>query len=268
MRTPDKLSPYRLVQERLPRDALYGWRVLCAAVLLNKVDGERAFDALSAVLASWPTPEALADAPAAALTDALRPLGLQARRAESLRSLSRRYVAADWTDPEELPGVGEYGAACWRIFVERELPDEEPRDPFLSAYWFWATRDRRQAALVPRARSGAAFEVGDALLTLDDATALSPGYSTKVLSESLLCGELEGRWVGGLHGWLTTWSALLDWARDRAGSARRRAGERPAQLAVSGRALVAWHARKRKERIDGEQEEAGGDGSERGAADG
>ena len=74
-----------------------------------------------ALLLRWPSPEKLADADGS-LEDTLRPLGMQANRAKTLRAMSKVLEDGEWAAPQDIPGVGPYALACWRIFVERELP--------------------------------------------------------------------------------------------------------------------------------------------------
>jgi hypothetical protein len=51
--------------------------------------------------------------------------------------MSKKYLTSTWKDPKDLPGVGEYAAAAWQMFVEGRLPVECPRDGALSRYYKW-----------------------------------------------------------------------------------------------------------------------------------
>lgn len=226
-------SPYGLIQERVEEGELYGWRVLVASMLLNVTDAERAWPVIQQVLESWQTPEALAGAEPLAVEEVLRELGLKTKRAARLREMSAHF-AAGFVTPRELPGVGDYGALCWQIFVEGEIPQIEPADPYLSAYWWWATRKDRPQGVTKRERSVRDPDVLDVLGAADAA-----GVTIKTVCRALEIGDLDGRWFPGKHGWRTTRRAVHEWMEDKTGSARRRQGETPSQIA-------SWRARARK----------------------
>jgi methyl-CpG-binding domain protein 4 len=128
-----KLSPHRLLQEMVGGDP---WRLLVACILQNKTPGPRAEAAFFALMADYPTPEALAEADVADLEERLRPLGLWRRRARVLVELSRRCITRDWSDPRQLPGVGRYAHDSYEIFVHGNL-DVTPTDRFLLRYLEW-----------------------------------------------------------------------------------------------------------------------------------
>ena len=77
-----------LIQERLARDADYGWRMLVACVLLNRTRGTVAGQTLDAVLERWPTPALLARAAYSDVMNVIMPCGLWVRRSHSLVALS------------------------------------------------------------------------------------------------------------------------------------------------------------------------------------
>jgi hypothetical protein len=222
VQTPSHASPLGLVQESLERGPLHGWRLLVACCLVDRVRGERARPVVAEVLARWPTPSDLALA-GGELERSLRTLGLATRRAKTLRSLSSEWDRGEWLDPSELPGVGAYARTCWAIWVECEVPEEEPSDGWLAAWWRWARAEARGHRVDGRPSSSrpSRLEIraahvdtylGDAVLTCAG-VAKVVGISTRHARELLTDGRLPGRLVAGRRGWVTTLSAVLEWAR-------------------------------------------------------
>ena len=85
------------------------------------------------------------------------------------------------------------------------------------------------------------WRAGDAILTIDDVVIVT-GYSREFLFRELEHGEMAGRFVGGPHSWVTTWQSVLAWARDDQGTARRRGGDLPKQIASTREAAKRRHA--------------------------
>lgn len=111
-------SPHALIEEGLCAGGEHdAWRLLVACVLLNKTTARAARRVLPALFAVAPTPAAAAAADAAALASILRPLGLQNRRAASIVALATAFAAGGWRDPAALPGVGQYAADAYWIFI-------------------------------------------------------------------------------------------------------------------------------------------------------
>jgi methyl-CpG-binding domain protein 4 len=105
------------------------------------VHGSRVRPIIYGFLRKYWTPEKLLNAPPEEVKDLLRPLGLQNRRTRALRMLAVRLVRGDWNVPEDLPGVGSYGAESYRIFVMGELLNE-PKNKELKKYVEWARRSQ------------------------------------------------------------------------------------------------------------------------------
>jgi methyl-CpG-binding domain protein 4 len=120
-----------LVQERVARDRHYPWRVLVCCALLNRTGRSQVRPMFEALFGSCRTP---ADAAGADLASLLKPLGLQNRRAETLRRLSADYAAGK--PPQDCHGVGRYAMDAWAIFVEGRT-DVRPSDHFLRPYLAW-----------------------------------------------------------------------------------------------------------------------------------
>ena len=73
----------------------------------------------------------------AQLVEMLRPLGLHRRRASSIVSFSKEFLRGEWKKPEDLPGVGKYGADAFRIFCRGEWEGVQPKDHALVWYCEW-----------------------------------------------------------------------------------------------------------------------------------
>jgi hypothetical protein len=131
-------SPHGLVQERVPRDGLYPWRVLVLCCLLNRTQRERVRAVTGEVFRRWPTPGAMYTA-GPELERFMRPLGLGPRKARLLRALSLDVLGG--TPHAECAGTGQYALDSLAVFVEGRT-DVEPRDGALSAYVGWARAGR------------------------------------------------------------------------------------------------------------------------------
>jgi A/G-specific adenine glycosylase len=86
------------------------YAILVSEVMLQQTQVERVVPRYVAWLAHWPTVEALAAAPAAAVIREWQGLGYN-RRAVNLHRAAQRVAAQGWPDDlTELPGVGRYTA--------------------------------------------------------------------------------------------------------------------------------------------------------------
>jgi hypothetical protein len=57
--------------------------------------------------------------------------------ASTLCVLSRELGFAQWTDPKDLHGVGQYGSDAYRIFCRGDWRDVNPADKDLAKYHAW-----------------------------------------------------------------------------------------------------------------------------------
>ena len=67
----------------------------------------------------------------------IRPLGLHRRRARTLIDFSVAFLKGAWRRPEELPGIGQYGADAFAIFCEGRWRETVPHDHALLWYTEW-----------------------------------------------------------------------------------------------------------------------------------
>lgn len=243
MKAPATLSPLGLLQEQVERGPLYGWRVLVVCFCLDKVRGSRAGPVVETLFTRWPTPEEMAAAEDD-LEKTLEPLGMQSVRAKNLRAMSAVWRDGEWADPQDLPGVGPYALTAWRIFVDRELPEQEPTDGWLAAYWRWAINTQRPSIKFnrfrrnptplfdgtvltslpdgyinkvtgrpkPKVRRAPEMFMGDAVLTPGQCDYIT-GVAAYVIQYAIRDGKMRGRKAANTY--LTTWRALLDWCEGK-----------------------------------------------------
>jgi A/G-specific adenine glycosylase len=158
------LDWYETVGRPLPwRFTRDPWAILVSEVMLQQTQAARVVPHYERFLARFPTPHALAEAPAAEAIGAWSGLGYN-RRVLALRAAAQVVAEQGWPPPErlqELPGVGPYTAAALGSFawdapmaavdtnVRRviERRDGERRTPRALA--------RRAAELVPEGRAAA-----------------------------------------------------------------------------------------------------------------
>jgi A/G-specific adenine glycosylase len=106
------------------------WAILVSEVMLQQTQVGRVVGRWESFLARWPTPEACAAAPLAAVLREWQGLGYP-RRARDLHDTAAVVVAAGWPDSEtglrSLPGVGEYTARALRVlaFEATSVPPQD-----------------------------------------------------------------------------------------------------------------------------------------------
>lgn len=127
-------SPFGLIQEDLWPDA---WCIILVSMLLNCTRRKQVERVLPEFLRRWPTPAVLLQANPAEVAELCKPLGFANRRTQNVFRMSERFLAGDWNDVRELPGVGEYAAASFEIFCLGKVPQEPPNDHALKQYVTW-----------------------------------------------------------------------------------------------------------------------------------
>lgn len=149
---PLDLERFGLMQERLCHNP---FRLLLATIFLNKTPGQRAMPIFFKMMERYPTPERLAEAEQADITEIIRELGFQNQRARKCIAMAQRWVqdppikGRRWRKPDyptkgdgknvkadeiiddeddrvaweisHLPGLGPYSHDSWRMFCRDEL---------------------------------------------------------------------------------------------------------------------------------------------------
>jgi A/G-specific adenine glycosylase len=106
------------------------WAILVSEVMLQQTQVARVTGRWESFMARWPTPEACAAAPLAAVLREWQGLGYP-RRARGLHDTARVVASGGWPDTEAglrtLPGVGAYTARALRVlaFGESTVPPQD-----------------------------------------------------------------------------------------------------------------------------------------------
>lgn len=123
------------------------WQVLVACQLLNLTTRRQVCQVMPEIIKGWPSPESLAIADENELGAVITPLGLKNRRVKNLIAMAKEYTRGSWGDPRDLPGIGEYGARAYEIFILGKLGIVASKDGSLARYWRWAHLCREQVKL-------------------------------------------------------------------------------------------------------------------------
>lgn len=128
------VSPFGLIQESLwPNE----WRILVACILLNCTTRKSVEKIMPRLFREYPGPRQMRDADESKLSELIAPLGFKNRRSKTLMKMSKAYLSGNWCHVRELPGIGDYAADAWEIFILGKLPDRCPKDHALTAYYTW-----------------------------------------------------------------------------------------------------------------------------------
>jgi adenine-specific DNA glycosylase len=137
-------SPFSLIQEDLwPSE----WKILCVAIMLNCTSRKQVEKVWPEFVKRFPTPQSLHYSDEGTISEVIASLGFKNRRAKLLMKMTEHYLAANWDHAKELPGIGEYGARSWEIFVKGELGDSEPKDHALTVYYRWCKAQIAQGTM-------------------------------------------------------------------------------------------------------------------------
>ena len=130
-------SPYSLIQEDLwPNE----WKILVACMLLNCTTRAAVEKVLPRLFTSYPDAHSMSHADQQHLSQLISCLGFKNRRSSNLIKMSRHYLSGSWKHAKDLPGIGDYAAAAWEIFVRGTLPNDCPKDHALTYYYNWRKR--------------------------------------------------------------------------------------------------------------------------------
>lgn len=127
-------SPYSLIQEDFWPDR---YKILIVCMLLNCTTRKAVEKVVPRLFHQYPDADSMAVADPVQLKAMIESLGFGNRRTTRLIEMSKAYVSGKWSHPRDLPGVGDYAAAAWDIFVLRSPPSKPPRDHALTLWWEW-----------------------------------------------------------------------------------------------------------------------------------
>lgn len=130
--TPDELDDCNLLAAALEgwfatsgrwfpwRDWRDEYRVTVCELLLQRTRADTVASFATAFFARYPTWAKLARAPHGELVSALKPIGLQHRRAAALKSLASHVVATGLPCSPDAPGVGQYISRAVAVALDGE----------------------------------------------------------------------------------------------------------------------------------------------------
>jgi len=124
-----KINNLALLQDIYKRDP---WKMLICCVMLNLTTRKQVDKIRHKLFKRYPMPHVLAFAEELELIELLKPLGMQNKRALTLKRLSLEYLRG-FRDPKELYGVGQYGIDSWEIFQNNNY-NIDPTDKILKKY--------------------------------------------------------------------------------------------------------------------------------------
>lgn len=124
-------SNYGLIQEQLWNNP---HRLLVACILLNLTTREQVDKVIWNVFERWPTAELLADADETELIEILKSLGMQNKRAKTLKRFSSEFLSSSWKTAKDLHGCGKYADDSYRIFCVGDWRSVSPNDHALKWY--------------------------------------------------------------------------------------------------------------------------------------
>ena len=116
------------------------WKVLVVCLMLNCTRRAQVDCIIDDFFRTWPTAPRFLEADDDAVKVAIKSLGFCNRRTNALKRMSAAYVAGGWTDIREVPGVGEYAARAYEMFILSKMGDVEPKDHALSKFWRYVVK--------------------------------------------------------------------------------------------------------------------------------
>lgn len=110
------------------------YKLLIGCILCNQSRGRMALTVMHDLFLKYPSIEDIVESELTKLTEILRPLGLQNRRAMTLVKFAKAWIGASESDYlEDLPGVGKYASDSFRLFIHHDW-SIVPEDKELKAY--------------------------------------------------------------------------------------------------------------------------------------
>jgi hypothetical protein len=131
------ISPLNCIQELIPRDRHYPWRVMVTCALLNQTHGRQVRPIIVKFWSLLPDPLSVLHVHKhieTAVRDLIRPLGFGTKRWTTIQRMTTDYVLG--TLPEKCFGCGKYCRDAVALFVHGRT-DVQPDDTWLRPYLEW-----------------------------------------------------------------------------------------------------------------------------------
>lgn len=127
-------SPFLLLQE-IYRE--HPWRMLVCCIMLNCTSRKQVDQVRDKFFSLFPGPYEASRADLTEMAEVISTLGFKNKRANIIKRFSSDWINLEWTEPNELYGIGKYGQDSWEIFQKGNL-SVSPTDGVLSLYLTWA----------------------------------------------------------------------------------------------------------------------------------
>lgn len=122
---------FGLIQERYWPDE---WKMLVCCLCLNLTTRKQMDPVVGQMFARWPTPQDMAAADPADISEMTVSLGMQHKRARTLIRFSCEYLMG-FDSVRKLHGVGKYAEDSHLIFAQGDWQAVRPTDGALTKYW-------------------------------------------------------------------------------------------------------------------------------------
>lgn len=128
------VSPLRTIQELVPKDMHYPWRVMVTCSLLNQTHGRGVRPMIDKFFETWPDPDTFMRAALDQVYTLIQPLGFGNRRTSGLKRMTQDYrMLKRW---QECYGVGPYALDALDLFAIGKT-NVRPADTWLVPYLAW-----------------------------------------------------------------------------------------------------------------------------------
>lgn len=112
---------------RVPDRDLWGWRTKVATILLSRTSGRVVRAVLRDFFEAWPEPRSLGSIEE--ITEKIQRCGLHTRKASAIKLMTAHHLIG--TPVDEVPGLGPYCIASYRMFILGEILEQPPNDKVL-----------------------------------------------------------------------------------------------------------------------------------------
>ena len=106
-----------LIQEEYVSDP---WKMMVCCILLNQTNNRQVRPVLSLLFNLIPDAMSAIRCDEESLAAVIKTTGFQNTKAKRIKMLSKKWVEG-FSDPMDLPGIGQYGKDSWEIFINRNL---------------------------------------------------------------------------------------------------------------------------------------------------